>query len=81
MPLITLHEWGQRLPVPRSTETLRRWVRAHKIYPPPEFDGYQYLVEEDAVKICHPSQKTYSNKKPASSLTSRIKHGRTEKKP
>lgn len=81
MPLITLYEWGQRLPVPRSMETLRRWVRAHKIHPHPDFDGYQYLVEEEAVKIG--TGKTYQRKSPdsAGSLTSRINNGRTKKKP
>ncbi|EOS94698.1 excisionase [Erwinia tracheiphila] len=81
MPLITLHEWGQRLPVPRSTETLRRWARGQKIYPPPQFDGYQYYVDEDAVKITHPSQRQSKSCHSVNSLTSRIKNGRTEKKP
>ncbi|MGB9096075.1 excisionase [Erwinia sp.] len=81
MPLITLNEWGQRLPVPRSQETLRRWNRAGKIYPAPTFDGYQYLVEENAVKINPAKPGCLPSSPVTGSLTSRIKHGRTEKKP
>ncbi|WP_158783715.1 excisionase [Pantoea sp. BAV 3049] len=81
MPLIPLREWGDRLPVPPSTETLRRWHRDSKIYPPSSSDGYRIMVEETAVKI-NPTKPENALATPAKcSLTSRIKHGRTEKKP
>lgn len=80
MSLITLYEWGQRLPVPRSMETLRRWVRAGKVYPAPDFDGYQYLVEEKAVKLTSACTGQKRARQPGDSLTTRIKNGRTEKK-
>jgi predicted site-specific integrase-resolvase len=48
--MLTLEEWNSRLPIPRNMETIRRWVRNGQIWPPPLFDGYRYLVENDAVK-------------------------------
>jgi len=80
MSLITLYEWGQRLPVPRSMETLRRWVRAGKVYPAPAFDGYQYLVEEKAVKLASACTVQQYVRQSGDSLTTRINNGRTEKK-
>ena len=37
-------EWNKRLPRPRSHETVRRWIRAGKIYPAPVLDGREYLL-------------------------------------
>jgi len=48
---LTLKEWNNLLPRPRSLETVRRWVRAGKIYPAPVLDGREYLVDESAVRI------------------------------
>lgn len=48
---LTLKEWNSRLPRPRSEETVRRWVRAGKIYPAPVLDGREYLFDENAVRI------------------------------
>ncbi|MDQ9124977.1 excisionase [Serratia fonticola] len=48
---ITLKEWNSRLPRPRSEETVRRWVRAGKIYPAPILDGREYLFDDRAIKI------------------------------
>lgn len=81
MALITLKEWNDRQPRPRSMEQVRRWVRSGRIQPPPQLDGREYLVEDSAIKVnlngqCFPSP---SNKN--LSLRERIKHGRTEKKP
>ncbi|WP_419235844.1 excisionase [Serratia fonticola] len=48
---LTLREWNSRLPRPRSEETVRRWVRAGKIYPVPVLDGREYFFDENAVRI------------------------------
>lgn len=48
---LTLKEWNSRLPRPRSEETVRRWIRAGKIYPAPVLDGREYLFDENAVRI------------------------------
>ncbi|NBJ34406.1 excisionase [Serratia fonticola] len=61
---LTLREWNSRLPRPRSEETVRRWVRAGKIYPVPVLDGREYLFDENAVRI--------DPQNPRASLLSRI---------
>lgn len=48
---LTLKEWNNLLPRPRSLETVRRWIRAGKIYPAPVLDGREYLFDESAVRI------------------------------
>ncbi|HFZ1100385.1 TPA: excisionase [Raoultella ornithinolytica] len=45
MALITLKEWNQRQPRPRSLETVRRWVRESKIYPAPKKDGVKWSTK------------------------------------
>jgi predicted site-specific integrase-resolvase len=62
---LTLKEWNSRLPRPRSEETVRRWVRAGKIYPAPVLDGREYLFDENAVRI--------DPQNPRASLLSRIR--------
>jgi len=51
MSLVTLQEWNNLQPRPRSIEQVRRWVRAGKLYPPPYLDGREYLIQDYAVKI------------------------------
>lgn len=36
---LTLQEWNARQRRPRSLETVRRWVRECRIFPPPVKDG------------------------------------------
>lgn len=70
---LTLGEWNSRLPRPRSHETVRRWIRAGKIFPAPVLDGREYLFDEWAERIdtkCSPS----------SELLQRINNG-THQKP
>ncbi|HDU8547780.1 TPA: excisionase [Morganella morganii] len=72
--MLTLEEWNSRLPIPRNMETVRRWVRNGQIWPPPLFDGYRYLVQDDAVKYNGtPGQKKSSN------LIERINNGKEAK--
>ena len=40
---LTLQEWNARQRRPRSLETVRRWVRECRIFPPPVKDGREYL--------------------------------------
>lgn len=47
---ISLKEWNEQQPRQRCMETVRRWARAGMLYPPPEFDGYEYLIDSSAVK-------------------------------
>ncbi|MGX8900617.1 excisionase [Citrobacter werkmanii] len=82
MTLITLKEWNERQPRPRSMEQVRRWVRSGRIQPPPMLDGREYLVEEHAVKVNLNGQCfTASTSNNHLRLKERIRHGRTEKKP
>ncbi|SPZ65411.1 Excisionase-like protein [Serratia quinivorans] len=67
---LTLGEWNNRLPRPRSHETVRRWIRAGKIYPAPELDGREYLFDERAVKIDPQNQRA-----PINTLLTRITNG------
>ncbi|MBN6673567.1 excisionase [Escherichia coli] len=48
---LTLQEWNARQRRPRSLETVRRWVRECRIFPPPVKDGREYLFHESAVKV------------------------------
>ncbi|EFW8403912.1 phage integrase Arm DNA-binding domain-containing protein [Shigella dysenteriae] len=48
---LTLKEWNARQLRPRSPETVRRWVRECKIFPPPIKDGREYLFHESAKKL------------------------------
>ncbi|EFZ49658.1 excisionase [Shigella sonnei 53G] len=48
---MTLKEWNARQLRPRSPETVRRWVRECKIFPPPIKDGREYLFHESAKKL------------------------------
>lgn len=72
---LTLGEWNNRLPRPRSHETVRRWIRAGRIYPAPVLDGREYLFDERAVKIDLKTQRP-----PMNTLLTRIKNG-PESKP
>ncbi|HHS9647464.1 TPA: excisionase [Klebsiella oxytoca] len=81
MALITLKEWNDRQPRPRSLETVRRWVRSGRIQPPPQLDGREYLVEDCAIKVNLNNQYFSSQHNKKLSLRERIQHGRTEKKP
>ncbi|WP_199062157.1 excisionase [Serratia sp. ASV30] len=54
---LTLREWNSRLPRPRSEETVRRWIRAGRIYPAPVIDGREYLFDEYAVRIDKPNSR------------------------
>ncbi|AHK20712.1 excisionase [Yersinia similis] len=47
---ISLKEWNEQQPRKRCMETVRRWARAGMLYPAPEFDGYEYLIDSAAVK-------------------------------
>ncbi|EFI2702672.1 excisionase, partial [Escherichia coli] len=40
---LTLQEWNARQRRQRSLETVRRWVRECRIFPPPVKDGREYL--------------------------------------
>ncbi|MDA6874924.1 excisionase, partial [Escherichia coli] len=46
---LTLKEWNARQLRPRNPETVRRWVRECRIFPPPVKDGREYLFHESAV--------------------------------
>ena len=48
---LTLQEWNARQRRPRSLETVRRWIRECRIFPPPVKDGREYLFHESAVKV------------------------------
>lgn len=72
--LLTLGEWNSRLPRPRSKETVRRWIRAGKIYPAPVLDGREYLFDERAEKIDPLNPRGKIN-----SLLSRITNGKDQK--
>ncbi|WP_306278005.1 excisionase [Pantoea sp. Fr+CA_20] len=78
MPEITLREWNERQPRPRCMEQVRRWVRQHRLFPPPRLDGREYLIQEDAVKIDprNPAATPQLKK----SLTQRIRNGSKETK-
>ncbi|EFP4107056.1 excisionase [Shigella boydii] len=68
---LTLKEWNARQLRPRSPETVRRWVRECKIFPPPIKDGREYLFHESAKKLhlkrlagfCRESEMTGRKKK------------------
>jgi predicted site-specific integrase-resolvase len=75
MTKITLKEWNSRQPRPKSAETVRRWVRAGKIYPAPELDGREYLFDDRAIKI-NPSNLP---KQSAKQLLDRIRDGKNTK--
>ena len=56
---ISLRTWAERnFDPPPCRETLRRWVRALKIYPEPVLVGREYYVEPDA-KYVATEQKRY----------------------
>ncbi|EEQ2022077.1 excisionase [Escherichia coli] len=55
---LTLQEWNARQRRPRSLETVRRWVRECRIFPPPVKDGREYLFHESAVKV-EPPRKSW----------------------
>lgn len=78
MPEITLREWNDRQPRPRCMEQVRRWVREHRLYPPPRLDGREYLIEEGAVKI-DPLSPVNTTHQP-NPLTQRMNYGRKETK-
>ena len=69
---LTLPEWNARQPRPRSHETVRRWVRECRIYPPPMKYGREYLFEENAVKVD-------SGGIPSGNLLKRITNGKKAK--
>ncbi|WP_337261249.1 MULTISPECIES: excisionase [unclassified Serratia (in: enterobacteria)] len=69
---LTLKEWNNLLPRPRSLETVRRWIRAGKIYPAPVLDGREYLFDENAVRI--------NPQAPSDSLLLRINKNHDRKK-
>lgn len=70
---LTLKEWNSRQLRPRNPETVRRWVRECKIFPPPIKDGREYLFHESATKI----ESTHHT---PGELLQRIRDVRTEKK-
>lgn len=72
MNKLTLKQWNSRLPRPRSHETVRRWIRAGKIFPAPVLDGREYLFDERAVRIDTKCSQT-------SELLQRIKNGTNQK--
>lgn len=72
--MLTLEQWNKTLPKPRNMETIRRWARNGQIYPPPIFDGYQYLVHENAIKRINNQNPKLSN-----NLLTRIQNGTTQK--
>jgi predicted site-specific integrase-resolvase len=57
---LTLTEWNDLQPRPRSAETVRRWVRAGVIIPAPKLCGREYLFEQHAVKITSRSKSSRS---------------------
>ncbi|MBB8698193.1 excisionase, partial [Escherichia coli] len=65
---LTLQEWNARQRRPRSLETVRRWVRECRIFPPPVKDGREYLFHESAVKVD-------LNRPVTGSLLKRIRNG------
>ncbi|MFS8323828.1 excisionase, partial [Escherichia coli] len=56
----------------RSLETVRRWVRECRIFPPPVKDGREYLFHESAVKVD-------LNRPVTGSLLKRIRNGKKAK--
>lgn len=47
--LLTLEEWAKaNYAIPPARETLRRWARDARIYPPAEKQGRAYYVRPDA---------------------------------
>ncbi|WP_447880101.1 excisionase [Serratia fonticola] len=72
---ITLKEWNSRQPRPKSVETVRRWVRAGKIYPAPQLDGREYLFDDRAIKINPNNLPKQSTKQ----LLDRIRDGKNAK--
>ncbi|EKM7317053.1 excisionase [Escherichia coli] len=69
---LTLQEWNARQRRPRSPETVRRWVRECRIFPPPVKDGREYLFHESAVKVD-------LNRPATGSLLKRIRNGKKAK--
>ncbi|END9753840.1 excisionase [Escherichia coli] len=69
---LTLQEWNARQRRPRSLETVRRWVRECRIFPPPVKDGREYLFHESAVKVD-------LNRPVTGSLLKRIRNGKKVK--
>ncbi|WP_337961325.1 excisionase [Escherichia albertii] len=53
-------------------ETIRRWVRECRIFPPPVKDGREYLFHESAVKVD-------LNRPVTGSLLKRIRNGKKAK--
>jgi len=74
MRFITLREWNQRQPRPKSMEQVRRWVRSGKLYPAPFLDGREYLIQENAVKIDPTRPRESASKNNRLILTTRIKN-------
>ncbi|ELI7923481.1 excisionase [Yersinia enterocolitica] len=68
--MLTLEQWNRTLPKPRNLDTIRRWARNGQIWPPPIFDGHQYFVQENAIKLL-PKQQY----KPVNNLITRIQNG------
>jgi len=73
---ITLREWNERQPKPRSIEQVRRWVRSGKLYPPPYLDGREYLIQETAVKINPSNPKQFASENNKLILRDRIRKDR-----
>ncbi|EPB9769378.1 excisionase, partial [Escherichia coli] len=55
-----------------SLETVRRWVRECRIFPPPVKDGREYLFHESAIKVD-------LNRPVTGSLLKRIRNGKKAK--
>ncbi|EMA4385263.1 excisionase [Escherichia coli] len=70
LPPFVWKELRQRRP--RSLETVRRWVRECRIFPPPVKDGREYLFHESAVKVD-------LNRPVTGSLLKRIRNGKKAK--
>ncbi|MEQ0277296.1 excisionase [Klebsiella sp. CN_Kp100] len=65
---LTLQEWNARQPIPRSLETVRRWVRECLIYPAPKKVGRDYVFHEKARRVERPAK--------ANSIIKRINDGK-----
>ncbi|NIG12963.1 excisionase [Pantoea sp. Al-1710] len=76
MRFITLREWNQRQIRPRSIETVLRWVRSGKLYPPPFLDGREYLIQETAIKINPANPKQFASDNNKLILRERIRQHR-----
>lgn len=76
MPL-TIPEFINTLPRPRSVKTVRRWICNGMIYPPPEKFGREYIIADNAVYTG--SARAIKDSNQTNKLLSRVKHGRAEK--